>query len=179
MHDRSHNNSINITASKYSSNSKSTFVANVVTFNLSCSVCKKKIIQCIIVKISIIYQLKIELRPQIKRTFVLIAYDQLLSKSNSSTYRKWNKKHQYVVVHNCIEQFRSVCVKHANVVSGYQSSTPSCHTIYVITLNVLLFTAVINIYDSDNQIHLFMPRIIWQWLLYEFHNERVNQSSET
>ncbi|KYN27529.1 hypothetical protein ALC57_03085 [Trachymyrmex cornetzi] len=156
-HCRTNNNSASSVTQKHSSNAKTTAVANVATSNLSCSICKET---------HSIYHCKDFLNMSIKDRIKAIKKAHLCINClrsathqakvcNSGTCRKCHKKHNtllHISAFNNSEQSASSVQAQTRASEPPLPVTTQCTSSHR-SLNVLLSTAIVNIYDSDKQMH--------------------------
>ncbi|KYQ50967.1 hypothetical protein ALC60_09905 [Trachymyrmex zeteki] len=154
VYGRSHNSSTSSTMPKHSNNSKSTSVANVATSNLSCTV-YHSIYHCKdFLNLSVKDRVKAAKKTHLCLNYLKSTAHQAKT-CNSSTCRKCSKKYNTLLHTNVSNNFNQ---SESNTQSAGQVTNPLLPVATQCTsghrsLNVLLSTAVINIYDSNNKIH--------------------------
>ncbi|XP_018371002.1 PREDICTED: uncharacterized protein LOC108766304 [Trachymyrmex cornetzi] len=157
IHGRCHNSSANSVTQKHSSNSKSPSFANVATSNLSCAMCKQNhsIYHCKeFINLSIEDRIKAAKKAHLCLN-CLRSNSHQAKACNSSTCRKCSKKHNTLLhLNSSNDSDQSV----SNAQSSSQVTNPPLPVTTQCTsghrsVNILLSTAVVNVYDSSNQIH--------------------------
>ncbi|XP_018378092.1 PREDICTED: uncharacterized protein LOC108770856 [Trachymyrmex cornetzi] len=154
---RSHNSLASSVTQKYNNNPKSLSVANVATSNLSCAVCKQNhsLYHCKeFLNLSVEDRIKTAKKAHLCLNCLRSSAHQT-KVCNSSNCRKCNKKHNTLLHLNSSSKSEQ-SVSNAQLTSQDANSplpvATQCTSSHR-SLNILLSTAVINVYDSSNSVH--------------------------